>query len=225
MTSARREIFARLHRSLRRGELTKDQKAILENRLAAPPRNVIPKRSQLPPLEQQALFEKMATFASASVARVDAAIDVPNEVRRFLREQDLLPSVILAPDRFITSLPWGNAQLHTQAGRPSPEDRVSVTGCFAGIAETGTICVLSGAHHPYTLNLTTETHIVVVKASQIVGTYEDAWDGMREVIGPGRMPRTVLWITGPSRTADIGQQMLFGAHGPKHLHIIIVESA
>lgn len=225
MISARREIFAHLRRSLRRGELTTDQKAVLENRLTHPPRNVIPKRAQLPPTEQHALFEKMAIFASASVERIEVVVDVPNGVRRFLRQQDLPPSIVLAPDRFLTTLPWANAQLNTRAGKPSPEDRISITGCFAGIAETGTLCVLSGAHHPYTLNLTTETHIVVVKASQIVGTYEDAWDRMREVTGPGRMPRTVLWITGPSRTADIGQQMLFGAHGPKHLHIMIVENA
>ncbi|MEI9915983.1 MAG: LUD domain-containing protein [Methylovirgula sp.] len=38
----------------------------------------------------------------------------------------------------------------------------------------------------------------------------------------GAMPRTVNFITGPSRSADIEQTLLLGAHGPRALHIIIV---
>jgi L-lactate dehydrogenase complex protein LldG len=37
------------------------------------------------------------------------------------------------------------------------------------------------------------------------------------------MPRNVNWITGPSRTADIEQTLLLGAHGPQRLHIVIVD--
>ncbi len=225
MNSARQEIFTRLHRSLRRGELTSDQKTVLEDRLAHPPRNLVPKRAQLPPTEQMALLEEMAKYADATVERVDTTNEVPEAVRRFLQQEHLPQSAVLAPNKFLTALPWVNSQIETRAGAPTPEDRISITGCFAGIAESGTVMVLSGADHPYTLNFTTETHIVVVKASQIVGTYEEAWDRLREAAGPGRMPRTALWITGPSRTADIGQQMLFGAHGPKRLHIILVENA
>jgi L-lactate dehydrogenase complex protein LldG len=40
--------------------------------------------------------------------------------------------------------------------------------------------------------------------------------------GATLMPRTVNWITGPSRTADIEQTLLLGAHGPQRLHILIV---
>jgi len=56
---------------------------------------------------------------------------------------------------------------------------------------------------------------------RITGAYEDAWDDLRKV---GEMPRTVNFVTGPSRTADIEQTILMGAHGPRRLHIIIREN-
>ena len=81
----------------------------------------------------------------------------------------------------------------------------------------------SGAAGPTTLNFLPENHIVVLKASQIVGPYEDAWDRVRAAEGEGRLPRTVNFITGPSRTGDIEQTLEMGAHGPRRLHIILVE--
>ena len=66
-----------------------------------------------------------------------------------------------------------------------------------------------------------DTYIVVLRANRIVGAYEDAWDLLR-ARGKG-MPRTVNFITGPSRSADIEQTVQMGAHGPLRLHIVLVE--
>ena len=81
----------------------------------------------------------------------------------------------------------------------------------------------SGPAAPTTLNFLPENHIVVLKASQVVGPYEDAWDRLRAANGEGRLPRTVNFITGPSRTGDIEQTIQMGAHGPRRLHVILVE--
>ena len=78
----------------------------------------------------------------------------------------------------------------------------------------------SGPEHPTTLNFLPDTHVVVLLASQIVGSYEDAWDRLRDV---DSMPRTVNFITGPSRTGDIEQTIFLGAHGPRRMHIVLVE--
>ena len=78
----------------------------------------------------------------------------------------------------------------------------------------------SGPAHPTTLNFLPDTHVVVLRASQIVGSYEDAWDRLR---GGEAMPRTVNFITGPSRTGDIEQTIFLGAHGPRRMHIVMVE--
>ena len=109
----------------------------------------------------------------------------------------------------------------------SPSDYVSVTPAFAGIAETGTLMVHSGATTPYTLNFLPETHIAVLGAEKIVGAYEDAWARLRtklKAAGETTLPRTVCLITGPSRTGDIEKKILLGMHGPPRLNIILVET-
>jgi L-lactate dehydrogenase complex protein LldG len=67
--------------------------------------------------------------------------------------------------------------------------------------------------------------MVIVDAADIVGDYETVWRRLRERLGPGSMPRTVNLITGPSRSADIEQTIILGAHGPRALHILVVGSA
>ncbi len=61
----------------------------------------------------------------------------------------------------------------------------------------------------------------VLRADRIVGVYEDGWDLLRAQ--GAQMPRTVNYITGPSRSGDIAQTMQLGAHGPLRLHIVLAE--
>jgi len=80
----------------------------------------------------------------------------------------------------------------------------------------------SGVENPTTLNFLPETHIVVLAGKDLVGDYEAAWAKLRGPYGKGVLPRTVNMITGPSRSADIEQTLLLGAHGPRKLHVIVV---
>jgi L-lactate dehydrogenase complex protein LldG len=98
-----------------------------------------------------------------------------------------------------------------------------VSRAIAGVAETGTLILVSGAGNPISLNFLPETHIVLVDAGDIVGSYEEAWDRLRALYGEGTLPRTVNWISGPSRTADIEQTIIRGAHGPKRLIVVILD--
>ena len=99
-------------------------------------------------------------------------------------------------------------------------DAVSLTPCFAAIAETGTLMLVSGRDTPTTLNFLPDTHIVVLRADQVLPHYEEGWSRLR---ASGPMPRTVNFITGPSRTGDIEQRIQLGAHGPRRLHIVLVD--
>jgi L-lactate dehydrogenase complex protein LldG len=59
-----------------------------------------------------------------------------------------------------------------------------------------------------------------VRAGRIVRGMEDAWKLLRDEVG--RMPRAVNFVSGPSRTADIEQTIVLGAHGPYRVHIVLV---
>jgi L-lactate dehydrogenase complex protein LldG len=62
----------------------------------------------------------------------------------------------------------------------------------------------------------------VIDAKDVVGDFESVWQRLREKFGEAVMPRTVNLITGPSRSADIEQTLILGAHGPRRLHVIVV---
>jgi len=91
---------------------------------------------------------------------------------------------------------------------------------FCALAETGTLCVVSGVGTPSGASLVPETHVAVVQAARIVAHMEDARDLMRAE--PGRLPRAVNYVSGPSSTADIEQTVVLGAHGPARVHMLIV---
>lgn len=217
-------ILSAIRRGLRRGPLPADQRAMIEARLAAHPRHLIPARSRLPRAEQVALFIRNVEREFGTVARVAAAGDVPAAVAAYLAAQNLAPRFVLAPHPDLTALPWeSHPLLQFEARRAEPGDAVSVQHGYAGIAETGTLMLPSGPERPTTLNILAETEIVVLRASAIVGAYEEAWDRLRAERGEGGMPRNVMLVTGPSRSADIEQTLELGAHGPRRLHIVLLD--
>jgi L-lactate utilization protein LutC len=80
----------------------------------------------------------------------------------------------------------------------------------------------SGPQTPTTLNFLPDHFLCVLAAGRIVPRLEDAWDLLRGE--PGGMPRALNFVTGPSRTADVEQTIQLGAHGPRRLHVILVDS-
>lgn len=224
MSAARAAILAKVRGAIGGGERSPADTEALEQRLTAPPRGIGPARAQLPHAAQLDLFQSMAEEVSATVVRVPDAAAVPAAVADFLKAENLPAEIRMASDPELETLPWDQQPLLTIGKGPAKaSDQVSLTGAFAGIAETGTLVLTSGAERPTSLNFLPETHVVMVKASTVTGLYEDAWDRLRALYGPGEMPRTVNFITGPSRTGDIEQTIQLGAHGPRRLHILLVE--
>jgi L-lactate dehydrogenase complex protein LldG len=223
MSEARQQSLAGLRRALGRGELPPERKAALEAEIAGHRRNLLPKRAQLAPAAQRALFVEMAEKAAATVTRVARLAEVPAAVAEFLARHNLPARIRLAPDPALQALPWpARPLLEVATGAAQPSDVTGVTSAFAGVAETGTLMLTSGPETPTTLNLLPENHIVVLREDQVVGPYEEAWDRLRAARPGAAWPRTVNFITGPSRSADIEQQLQMGAHGPRRLHVILV---
>jgi L-lactate dehydrogenase complex protein LldG len=219
--SGRTAVLGAIRRGLRRGELPADQATLLRARMAAHPRQLIPARSQVSHAAQIDLFIANVEREFGSVARVEVAEAVPEAVAVYLAAQNLPSEIAIAPHPELRAMPWGERPLlRLREGRAVASDAVSVQQAFAAVAETGTLMLPSAPERPTTLNLLPDTAIVVLRAERVVGAYEEAWDLLRREIGA--MPRNVMLVTGPSRSADIEQALELGAHGPRRLHVVLV---
>jgi L-lactate dehydrogenase complex protein LldG len=221
MTVDSRElVLGALRRATGRDSNAAAAAAAVENRLTGHARNTIPVRGQRDRRGRLDLFVEQAAAVDATASLVSRAADVPGAIADYLRGENLPTRLRMAPDPKLDAYPWHEAPLlDIERGRGEASDMVAVTGAFAAIAETGTLMLVSGPETPTTLNFLPDAHIVVVRAADMVGCYEDGWDRLRAT---GRMPRTVNFITGPSRSADIEQTLQLGAHGPRWLHIVLV---
>lgn len=224
--SARDAILGKVRRSLAAGAEDAQRRSAVAARLSDHPRGVVPKRGHLPKDERIALFEEQAVKANATVAHVAGYGDLPEAVSSFLRDKNLPAAVRMGADPRLASAPWaGQKTLEIHHGASDGEDASGVSHAFAGIAETGTLALTSGQDNPTTVNFLPENHIVVVAASDVLPDLETVWQNLRAARGTTGMPRTVNLVTGPSRSGDIEQVLLLGAHGPRALHIVIVDEA
>jgi L-lactate dehydrogenase complex protein LldG len=218
---SKQSMLTAIRRGLKRGPLPADQQAMLRGRLASHPRHLIPARSRLLHAEQVSLFVGNVEKEFGTVARVADLDAVPGAVADYLAAQNLPGRVVMAPHAELQAIPWSaRPLLEIREGRAEGSDAVSVQHGFAGIAETGTLMLPSSPQRPVTLNLLAETEVVVLRQTAIVGAYEEAWDRLRTEIGA--MPRNVMLVTGPSRSADIEQALELGAHGPRRLHVVLI---
>ena len=228
-TEARNQIIHSIRSALKRGPLDDERRRALEERLANPQPNLIPARAaSLPHTGQVDLFVDMAEAVQTTVARVAGPEAVPGAVADYLAQQNLPARLVMTPDPQLDGIPWdASPLLEIRRGLAEDSDAVSVTACFAAVAETGTLMLTSGPRSPTRNNFLPDTHIVVMHRDQVVATYEDGWTRLRArqhtADGAFAMPRTVNFITGPSRTGDIEQRIELGAHGPRRLHIVLIE--
>jgi L-lactate dehydrogenase complex protein LldG len=221
--SARDAVLASIRRSLGVTGNEAPRRREVADRIAGHPRGVIPARGQGAPREQLDLFARMVELASGSIARVDDLADVPAEVADFLRRHNLPQAARRGADALLAGLPWERAgTLDVSTAASDANALSSVSHAFAGVAETGTLVLTSGADNPTSLNFLPDNHIVVIDAKDVAGDYETAWQRLRDKYGEAVMPRAVNLITGPSRSADIEQTLILGAHGPRRLHVILV---
>ena len=179
-------------------------------------------RGPIPALDKDIvkLFGERAVKLASDVSRAGTITEVPGMVARYLRERDLPMKGVCWP--VMALLDWHNVDIEIEARAARGDDLVGITGAFLGIAETGTLMLLSGPRTPAATSLLPETHIAVVPQSRIVKAMEEAWALTRQQ--RGELPRAVNFVSGPSRTADIEGQLQLGAHGPYRVHVIVVNA-
>jgi L-lactate dehydrogenase complex protein LldG len=214
--SARDRILARIReQSGRTGAATEAELTLMEQYLRAHPAGP---RPAMPWSDDAARFRERCLLLESTVADVARRADVPAEVARYIGESGLQPRIVTWPE--FADLDWGACGITAEARPAAGDDLIGITGAFCAISETGTLMLLSGPQTHAVTSLLPETHIAVVSTRCIVRTMEDAWDLLRRE--KGQLPRAVSFVSGPSRTADIEQTIVIGAHGPYRVHIVLV---
>ena len=221
-TDGRNAVIFKIRKALGTYDSAARRSAVAE-RLGTPPPPLVPERAKRDKEQLRGLFRQYLEGQSATVVEAASAAEVPAAIARFLRSTNLPLRVRVGDDAYLDKLAWGSEPaLERRKGPAVGDDEVGLSHATAAVAETGTLVLASGADNPVTLNYLPETHIVVVEDKDLVGGYEGAWDKIRARFGKRAMPRTVNFVSGPSRTADIGGQLVMGAHGPRRLCVILV---
>lgn len=101
--------------------------------------------------------------------------------------------------------------------------KVGITGADAALAATGSLVLSSGRGKHRTTSLLPDVHLAVIRPSQIRPDFE-SWISEQRTIGQPafHVASNTVIISGPSKTADIAQELIKGAHGPRVVHIFIV---
>ncbi|MFA7270639.1 MAG: lactate utilization protein C [Sterolibacterium sp.] len=216
--SSREDILGRIRANLGRNaaNATTDR-AALDAYLQARPQGPRPRIGG----DLATRFREKSELLSSTVEEVAVSQAAPQVIARYLATHRLAPHAVCWPE--LAELPWHEAGMQVEVRAATGSDLVGITGCFCAVAETGTLMLCSGPDTPATTSLLPETHIAIVSAARILPGMEEAWNLARAELG--EMPRAVNFISGPSRTGDIEQTIVLGAHGPYRVHIVIVRGA
>lgn len=199
------------------------RRMVIENRMAHPITGIIPARGQLDREGRIALFLDMIGKAGATAEQIGEMAQVPSAVATYLRQHNLPASIRIGADARLAAAGFDSEpSLTLLNGASDGTDLAAISHAEQAIAETGTLMLLSGPDNPVTLTFLPEHHIVVIQADDIGGDMETALAKLRALKGKAVMPRTVNFVSGPSRSADIEQTILLGAHGPRALHVLVV---
>lgn len=217
-SAARRNILARIRAASGRSAQPEasEREAVADYLQRHPPGP----RPEMP-VDRQGLtarFVDEARLMASTVEIVESFDEVPAAAARYLAQFGVAPHAVAWAT--LEALPWAQAGVSVEFRKPENGDLVGITGCFCATAETGSLVLLSGPDTEASMALLPETHIAVVPASRIVAGHEEAFALMRAE--RGELPRAVNFVSGPSRTGDIEQTIVLGAHGPYRVHAIVV---
>ncbi len=213
-TSARTDIFARLRRvtSATQAENVEQERASLGS--APPP--------ELPADElcEAFLVNVLKNCGSAACAsnRGNAVRAVAEHLYRHHRQHRL----VAGNDPRLAAMPWRDAGVLPRFGALESGELVALSFARVGIAELGGVVTYTGRHNPAVNNFLPERHIVLLDVADLVADTEEAWARIHRASDKQGRPRGINIIAGPSSTADIEGQLVYGAHGPRHWHVILL---
>tara|TARA_R110002110_G_scaffold415561_2_gene650865 strand:+ start:67942 stop:68643 length:702 start_codon:yes stop_codon:yes gene_type:complete len=214
-TSARAEIFARIRHAC---------KSTPAATIAGELRSLgVAPAAPLPGSSLQASFLTNILKNQGTVACAPDRGAAVKAISEYLYEHYRSHRLVASNDPRLAAMPWRDAGVLPRFGEVEPGEQVAVSYAQLGIAEIGAIVTFTGKTNPAANNLLPEHHIVLVDSKDIVPDMEAAWQQMQPTLGaPTARPRGINWIAGPSSTADIEGTLVYGAHGPRGWHVILL---
>jgi len=221
MTESRERILNKIKSNIRKkNDLTETDINILEGRIKGSEPNLIPKRGVIKKDALLETFINRAKEVASSVAVINSLSEIPAEVIDYLAKNNIASKIVVLPNEDIDFVEWNKHPTLEVVNKYADEkDETVLVSSFSAIAETGTVVQLSGPKNPITSHFLPDNSIVLVKASRIISSSEDAFKLLRKE--HKNIPRTVSLISGPSRTGDIALNIEMGAHGPRKVHLIV----
>ena len=225
MTSSRTEILARIRRA--------HQRALLPDVTGVTPAPPQPPPFQRPLIE---VFEEALIAVQGVPHRCASAEEAATIIADVCQEQGQSQALSWSPEalplpglvealaaRGVTLIPSRLEAERKQALDAMRPLLVGVTGAAAGLARTGSIVLHADRSHGRLASLIPDIHFALLRTTDI---YADiaAWIATDEAAQKIATSSNTVIITGPSRTADIAQTLTLGAHGPRELHVILLDA-
>lgn len=212
--SPRSRIFARVQQASRPADADTIQRE-LESLGTAP-------SADLPAADLAIAFMVNVLKNFGTVDCVANRSGVVKAVAEYLYRHFRSHRLVAGNDPHLAAMPWREAGVLPRFGTVEPGEPVALSYAVLGVAEIGAIVTVTGKANPAANNLLSEHHIVVVESARLVRDMESAWERIEtESVKAGR-PRAINFIAGPSSTADIEGKLVYGAHGPRHWHVILL---
>lgn len=212
--SARAEIFARLREAASgasSGRIDLERKSLGSAEAPAPPAS-----------------EKCQAFLANVLANrgsVDCAANRSEAVKAvaaYLYRNFRSHRLVAGNDPRLAAMPWRDAGVLPRFGALESDEPVTLSYARLGVVETGAIVTFTGKANPGANNLLPEHHVVLLDTADLVGSLEEAWYRINMDMERDGRPRGINFIAGPSSTADIEGQLVYGAHGPRFWHVILL---
>jgi L-lactate dehydrogenase complex protein LldG len=212
--SARSEIFSRL-RETGRGEtaenIQRERHSLGSAPAPAPPATEMCQAFILNVLKNQGSVDCASNRSEAVQA-----------IAHYLYAHFHSYRLVAGNDSRLAAMPWRDAGVLPRFGSLQAGEPVALSFARLGVVETGAVITWTGKANPAANNFLPEHHIVLVDKNDLVPTMERAWEKIHHAVEKTGRPRGINFIAGPSSTADIEGDLVYGAHGPQRWHVILL---
>jgi len=212
--SARTEIYARIRSACRGGSAGEIEQERRELGSAV--------RAPLPSPDLCIAFLANVLKNRGTAECVENRSGAVKRIGQYLYRHFRSHRLVTGNDPRVAAMPWRDGGVLPRFGAVEAGEPASFSYATLGVAELGAVVTFTGRGNPAANNLLSEHHLVLVDMVDLVEDLEQAWVRIGQESARSGRPRGVNFIAGPSSTADIEGRLVYGAHGPRCWHVILL---